>query len=228
MLVVPVGSCEQHGPHLPLDTDTRIAVALAQAVVDLLASPVGAGGDPTDADAAALDALVAPAITVSASGEHQGFPGTLSVGTDVTAALLVELVRSADWAGGVVLVNGHGGNTDAVRRAVDRCTADGRHVHAWWPRLRGGDAHAGRTETSLLLALAPGAVQFDRSEPGRTEPITALLADLRRVGVRGLSPNGVLGDPTGSGPDEGHRAFDALVDDLRRSVVAWWRAIEAP
>ena len=69
VLCVPVGSCEQHGPHLPLGTDTIIAVALA----DELA-------------ARRPDVLVAPALTMTASGEHAGFAGTLSIGTDVTAA----------------------------------------------------------------------------------------------------------------------------------------------
>ena len=94
---MPLGSCEQHGPHLPLGTDTIIATALA----DRLA-------------ARCPDIVVAPALAISASGEHAGFPGTLSIGTDTTAAVLVELARSADWAAGIVLVNGHGGNADAV------------------------------------------------------------------------------------------------------------------
>lgn len=222
VLVVPVGSCEQHGPHLPLDTDTRVAVALAEAVVGLLTPAAPATGPGM------IDALVAPAIAVSASGEHGGFPGTLSLGSESTAALLVELVRSADWAGGVVLVNGHGGNADAVRRASEQCRTEGRRVHAWWPSIGDGDAHAGRTETSLLLALAPDSVRFERREAGRTEPLSELLGDLRRVGVRGVSGNGVLGDPTSAGADEGRALFTALVDDLFASVVRWWATVGAP
>ncbi len=77
LLVVPVGSFEQHGPHLPLDTDTRIAVAIAEAVADL---PY---------------VVVAAPLAYGASGEHAGFAGTLSIGTEVLAEVLVELVRSA-------------------------------------------------------------------------------------------------------------------------------------
>jgi creatinine amidohydrolase/Fe(II)-dependent formamide hydrolase-like protein len=90
LIALPLGSCEQHGPHLPLDTDTRIAVALA-------ARLAGAG----------LDVLVAPPLTIGASWEHQEFPGLLSMTNELLAAVLVEIARSADWAGGLVLVNGH-------------------------------------------------------------------------------------------------------------------------
>ena len=97
IVVVPVGSCEQHGPHLPLHTDTVIATALAR-----------------DLARRRDDCAVAPALTVSASGEHAGFPGTLSIGTEVMTDLIVELARSAGWGRGVVFVNGHGGNLSAM------------------------------------------------------------------------------------------------------------------
>ena len=116
LLAVPVGSCEQHGPHLPLATDTIIAEALAGEL---------ARRRP--------DVVVGPTLTVTASGEHAGFAGTLSIGTAAMSQLVVELVRSADWAAGVVLVNGHGGNADAVDRAVATLAAEGRDVLSWWP-----------------------------------------------------------------------------------------------
>ncbi len=161
--------------------------------------------------------MVAPPITISASGEHAGFPGTLSIGTDVMADVVVELARSADWARGVVFVNGHGGNMAAMERAAEVFGRERREVLIWWPRLPGGDPHAGRTETSLMLALAPGDVRFDRSEQG---PVPAMAA-LVRHGVRALSPNGVLGDPTAATVDEGRRLFDRLADHLADAVAAW-------
>ena len=175
LLAVPVGSCEQHGPHLPLDTDTRIAVALAQRLTDAF--------DPGDV-------MVAPPVTLSASGEHQGFPGTLSIGLEATELVLVELGRSADWSSGVVFVNGHGGNDAAVRRAVSRLQAEDRRAMSWHPRIHGADAHAGETETSLMLAIAPDLVHLDRAEAGRTEPLADLIDELRAGGVRAVSPNG--------------------------------------
>jgi mycofactocin system creatininase family protein len=201
LLAVPLGTVEQHGPHLPLDTDTRIAVALA----DRLA-------------AARTDVTVGPALAYGASGEHAGFPGTLSIGTAALTEVLVELGRSADSFAGIVLVNGHGGNLDAVRAAIARLTTEGRRAMAWSPSVPDGDAHAGRTETSLLLALDPGCVRLDRAAAGATTPLPELIGELRRGGVAAVAPNGVLGDPTGASADEGTALFGHLTSDLVAAV----------
>ncbi len=200
IVVVPVGSCEQHGPHLPLDTDTTIATALAD-----------------DLAARRRDCVIAPAIAVSASGEHRGFPGTLSIGTDVMADVVVELARSADWATGVVFVNGHGGNVAAMEAAARVFEHERREVLIWWPHLPGGDPHAGHTETSLMLALEPERVRFDRATPG---PIPTMI-ELVRTGVRSVSDSGVLGDPTGATADDGVRIFTELADHLANAVDDW-------
>ena len=204
VLVVPIGSCEQHGPHLPLDTDTRIAVAIAERLAAMVPN-----------------VLVAPAIGITSSGEHRGFPGTLSIGLAATEALVLELVRSADWASGIVLINGHGGNAAAVRAAVATLHGEGRRVLNWWPRSPGGDAHAGRTETSIMLAIAPQLVRNDAIAPGNTAPLTDLLATLTSSGVAAVSPTGVLGDPSGSSASEGTLIIDALVADLVERVHGW-------
>ena len=73
------------------------------------------------------------------------------------------------------------------------------------------DAHAGRTETSLLLHLDPAAVRGEQAEPGETRPVAELMDRLRRDGVRPVSPNGVLGDPSGASASEGRRLLDELV-----------------
>jgi creatinine amidohydrolase/Fe(II)-dependent formamide hydrolase-like protein len=86
----------------------------------------------------------------------------------------------------------------------------------------GGDAHAGRTETSLLLTIDPAAVRLHLAEPGRTEPITTLLPRLRAEGVRPVSSNGVLGDPTGANAEEGRALLDDLVRDLATAVAGHW------
>jgi mycofactocin precursor peptide peptidase len=212
ILLVPVGSTEQHGPHLPLSTDTLIAEEI-----------VGRAVHHTDG------LMVGPTIAVTASGEHAGFPGTLSIGTAAMTAMLVELVRSADWAAGVVLVNGHGGNHDAVTDAVATLTAEGRTVLAWWPawprRRDGGpaDLHAGRIETSMMLAIDPGLVRLELAAAGPD----ADLDVLRREGVRRVSPTGVLGDPDGASGREGETFITAFVEDLVHQIERW-RPIDPP
>ena len=206
IVLVPVGSTEQHGPHLPIATDTIIAEELA-----------GRAVHHTDG------LMIGPPISVGASGEHADFPGTLSIGSQVMTSVIVELIRSADWAAGVVLVNGHGGNHEAISDAVKTATAEGRRALAWWPkwpqRRDGGpaDLHAGRIETSLMLAIDPGLVRLERAAAGAD----ASIDDVRTRGVRAVSSNGVLGDPNGASGGEGERFITAFVDDLVHQIERW-------
>jgi creatinine amidohydrolase len=204
LLAVPVGATEQHGPHLPLSTDTDLAVALCARLA-----------------AARPGVLAAPPVAYGASGEHQDFPGTLSIGTEAVELLLVELCRSATRTfSRVLLVSTHGGNAEAARRAERRLRAESRDVLAWLPSGE-GDAHAGRAETSLELALAPDRVRPGRAQAGNTRPLTELMPELRRSGVRAVSPNGVLGDPAGASAAEGVALLSRLVAGLVATVDAW-------
>jgi mycofactocin system creatininase family protein len=204
LVLVPLGSFEQHGPHLPLDTDTRIADAVAHAVARRL------GGK----------AVVAPPVVYAASGEHQAFPGTISIGNEALRFMLVELVRSlALWSGRIVFVNGHGGNVRCLSRAVAQLCEEGRDV-AWIPCFpEGGDAHAGHTETSLMLHLAPERVDLSRAERGNTAPLPELMPAMLAGGVAAAAPSGVLGDPTTATADEGARLFDELVAGVERALL---------
>jgi len=206
LLAVPIGSLEQHGPHLPLDTDTRIAVEVA-----------------TRLSRARPDVVVAPAVAYGASGEHAAFPGTLLINHEVLADLLLELVRSARGSfAGVVLISAHGGNHEGLALLRARCLADGDPVMVWAAGARGGDAHAGRSETSLMLAIEPGAVRTELAVAGRTEPLEALLPRLRAEGVRPVSSNGVLGDPQGASAAEGESMLVAMTTELIDAVEAQW------
>lgn len=205
-LLVPVGSTEQHGPHLPCGTDSLVA----RTVTARVAAHLTATGERV---------VVAPGVDYGSSGEHEDFAGTISIGTQALHLLLVELVRSASrWAGATLLVNGHGGNLDAVRSAVRLLRAEGRAV-AWVPGGPAGrDAHAGRTETALMLALRPDQVAMDRAAAGCTDPLPQVLDRLRRDGVRAVSPSGVLGDPRGASAAEGTALLDGVVDEIVRRL----------
>lgn len=195
VVVVPIGSVEQHGPHLPLDTDTVIAEAVSAGVAEQL------GG------------WRAPAVAYGSSGEHQGFAGTTSIGTPALGQLVVELVRSLRrWAGPVVLVNGHGGNQQALRAASAQLVREGHDVRVALCAAPGMDAHAGRAETSLMLHLRSDSVRLDLAEAGNTAPISALMPHLRAGGVRAVSRNGVLGDPRGATAEEGARMLATMIN----------------
>jgi creatinine amidohydrolase len=206
LVLVPLGATEQHGPHLPLNTDTVIAEALADHAAAALPEP----------------AFVAPAVPYGASGEHAGFPGTVSLGHQALHALIVETVRSlALWAGRIVFVNGHGGNTATLDTAITQLRREG-HDTAWAAcAIPAGDAHAGRTETSLMLHLAPDQVRMDHAAPGNPRPLAEILPQLRAGGVASVSPTGVLGDPTGAHPAEGRLTLERAAADIARSIDAW-------
>ena len=186
--MLPLGATEQHGPHLPLDTDTVIARTVAESAAGRVTA-----------------AVVAPVIAIGASGEHAGFAGTLSIGTEVLAAMIVEIVRTAGPEfDRVVIVNAHGGNLDAVRSAAVTCEHEGRPI----------SVGVGVVETSVMLAIDPQRVRLDRAEPGNTAPLREILDDLRTGGVAAVSPNGVLGDPTDATPARGEEILAEWVHEV--------------
>jgi creatinine amidohydrolase len=206
LLAIPIGSLEQHGPHLPLNTDTRIAAELAARLCALRP-----------------DVMMAPPLPYGASGEHAGFPGTLLLNHEVLAGILVELVRSARAAfAGVIVISGHGGNGQGLALVEQSCRADGDAVLTWEAHAPGADAHAGRTETSLMLAIDAAAVRLERAEAGCTEPLVTLMPRLRAQGVRPISSNGVLGDPDGASAAEGELLLESMTDDLAAAVARRW------
>jgi mycofactocin system creatininase family protein len=189
-----------------VDTDTRIATAVAYGIAERLMG----------------DWMLAPAIGYGASGEHQGFPGTVSIGTSALQLVLVEYARSAcDWASRLVFVNGHGGNVTAVAGAVTLLRREGRDV-AWCAcSVPGADAHAGHTETSVLLHISPGTVHVDEWVAGNEAPVSDLMPRMRAGGVAAVSPVGVLGNPTTASAEEGARIFAEMVDTCASRIAAW-------
>jgi mycofactocin system creatininase family protein len=211
LLIVPLGSTEQHGPHLPLGTDTAIGLALARRL---------SAGEPR--------AVVAPPLAYGASGEHQAFPGTISIGQEALRAVIVELVRSAtETFPRVLLLNAHGGNLAALMCAERQLREEGRDVRVWSPAAAfRGDAHAGDVETSVMLALGAD-VRLDRIAAGNSSPLAELMEMLASDGVRAVSENGILGDPTTASAERGEALLDAAVAALHVFVTSWLTPVEA-
>jgi creatinine amidohydrolase len=209
LLLVPLGATEQHGPHLPLSTDTDIAVALSERVA-----------------AECDDVVVAPPVGYGSSGEHAGFPGTVSIGQEALRLLVVELVRSAATTyNAVALLSAHGGNAEPMAAAVDQLQSEGHRIASFGPRWE-GEPHAGRAETAMMLALRPGFVRMELAAPGNLTLLSDLLPQLRAGGVRAVSDSGVLGDPSGATVAEGRALLTELAATLRREITDWragWR-----
>lgn len=211
-VLVPLGSIEQHGPHLPLDTDVRIAAAVADAAT-------GSGPEPW---AQGVDLLVAPPLNYGAAGEHEEFPGTISIGHEVLHSVVVEYGRSAcRWAARLVFVNAHGGNGRTLLSAVSQLRTEGREVAWFGCASPGADAHAGYTETSLLLHISPMTVRVDEMVSGNVTPVSELMASMRAGGVAAVSDNGILGDPMAASAAEGKRMLSDMAVRLADAVGRW-------
>lgn len=214
-LLVPLGATEQHGPHLPLGTDTIIAERWAEGVARQLAN-------------VSVTALVAPPLPYGSSGEHQAFSGTLSIGHEALELVLVELVRSAAHSfRRVVFLSGHAGNLAPVKDAVVKLRFEGHDVYCLFPTWdakaeRPVDAHAGRTETSLMLHLVPEQVAGDLAVPGQTKPLSEIMETLIADGVAAVSPTGILGDPTGANASEGRDLLEDLIERSVATLLAEW------
>lgn len=203
--VLPVGSFEQHGPFLPLATDTVIAMTIAEAV------------------AAAYPVLLLPPLTISCSHEHAAWPGTVSISAPTLHAVVRDVAESLRHKGvsRLALVNGHGGNY-VLGNVVQEASARNERM-ALFPtetdwlsaRAAGGvasgpdiDMHAGEFETSILLHAHPDLVPADYASYDER-------ADERnRMLTHGLAPytkSGVVGVPSQATAAKGKGALDHLV-----------------
>jgi mycofactocin precursor peptide peptidase len=218
-VILPLGATEQHGPHLPLGTDAIRATALAERVAERL----GPG------------ALVAPTLPFGCSDEHAGFPGLLGLEAETLAHVVLDIARRlARWGvRRLVLLSAHGGNGEALglaltllrRELPDLEVRTNEHLETIAPVLlevasRDGIStnalglHAGEGETSEMLHLRPDLVHWNDSAPGFTGNMEAVLDELREGGLRAVTENGILGDPTRAEANRGARYLDVLTDDL--------------
>jgi creatinine amidohydrolase len=212
LAVIAVGSCEQHGPHLTLETDAAIAQALARRLSKDL------GGR----------ALLCPPLPYGLSEHHLEFEGTLTLRPQTLVAFLSDLVESlARWdLRRLLVVNGHGGNVDAIRLAARSARRD--HgvlvVGLMWAQVAADEiaqratselyGHACEIETSVAMVLAPETVRAERiAEPRPARPRDTFTdPPAQRVDrptwFRELTENGALGDPRLASMELGHAVVE--------------------
>lgn len=218
IIVQPLGAVEQHGPHLPLSTDSVVATAVAEATVDQY-------GDE-------LDLWLLPTLSVTKSNEHAWSPGTIWLSATTLLAVLDDIGRcvATTPARRLVFLNGHGGNSALVNVANRELRL--RHglmtflAHPGVPADQGGSSpadelgmgvHGGTDETSLMLHLAPHLVRMDLAQ----RRIPERLAENQYVRFGGrvsfgwlsndFGPDGYIGDPTPATAELGSRLFDGAV-----------------
>ena len=222
VLVLPVGAIEQHGPHLPVWTDTLITTHLAEQAAETL------GGTP--------DVLVAPTLSFGSSDHHLPFGGTLSLRTSTLMDALFDLGRSAVDSGfrRVYFLNGHGGNAEIVQ-LVARDLALQFPVHAgcssWWqlvePRVRASDlaaaasripGHAGAFESAVMQALRPDLVgDFPAQQPEPESKKQLSRLEMHRAWIRADGYTDAPGSlPAADGAAVLRIAVDTVATELRR------------
>ena len=219
LAVLPVGSTEQHGPHAPLGTDRLTAEAVAAAGVDRYADETG------------VDVPIAPAIPVGVAAEHSSFDGTLWVSPDTFRAYVRETVDSLAHHGfdRVVLVNGHGGNTDALGELtgeISRFDAAYAVAFTWFESVDGDPpmGHGGGRETAVLRHIRPDLV--DESEvaaasEGASDHWGEWVAGVNLAHDSDeFTDNGVVGDPTAGTAADGQRLVEAAADALSELLTA--------
>jgi creatinine amidohydrolase len=227
IVLFPTGSFEQHGPHLPLTTDTDIVSAVAEAIEHALTNRV----------------VLVPTLWPGLSTHHMDFPGTMDVSQSVYIRLITELGKSLASMGArkVFILNGHGGNDTPLRaalRELKTAVPDTRFVFAsYWTlaakTLRGvrqselgGMGHACEMETSVMLHLHPKRVKIDRAvRDGPPHTDSYRRADMQHARpvyfvneFHEVTESGVMGHPDLASAEKGRQFFDGIVQEVSTFV----------
>jgi creatinine amidohydrolase/Fe(II)-dependent formamide hydrolase-like protein len=218
LALLPVGAVEQHGPHLPLDTDAWDA--------DYLARKVAEGCSPPRP-------LVLPLISYGVSYHHEDFSGTLSVSPEVLSRVVYEIGMNAARQGiaKLIVVNGHGGNVPALQFAAQMINRDA-HIFTCVESGESSDAdivsitetpndvHAGEIETSTSLATRPGLVEMGQARrfvprfSNQYLDFTSARSVEWYARTAKISRSGVLGDPTKASAEKGKRYWEMMITHL--------------
>ncbi len=226
IVILPIGSLEQHGPHLPVEVDSLLGEAIGQRT----AREIMARGQP---------ALVLPMVWTGLSEHHMSFGGTITLSLPTFTALVEDICRSILRHGftRIVLLNGHGGNENALRNITDELTPKLRvplvQFTYWYAaseaigeilETQPGLTHACEAETSLMLALRPELVATDRiplAKSNRTSGIEEFVGSgiyrWRAIGTR--SGSGALGNPEAATAEKGELLLAAISRSLAEKLT---------
>jgi creatinine amidohydrolase len=227
VVLLPLGAIEQHGPHLPVSTDTDIVTAIASEAEKRLPD----------------DILLCPVLPFGSSHHHLSFGGTLSISISIYTQVIIELVESLLQSGfrRIVLLNGHGGNITPVRQALailsnkyDATLQPNIVLATYWelagkifsgapPMESPALSHACEYETSLLLHLFPERVLFDQVQRAKRPASNGFIPFEDDEPYRGvtmvkqttfISNNGSSGEPQLASAEKGRYLFGHAVESL--------------
>lgn len=226
-ILLPMGSLEQHGPHLPLATDTIIADHISQIVSERL-----------------KNSFLMPPLVLGCSLEHMGFAGTISLQLETLTNTVLDVATSVRQSGihKIFIINGHGGNRAAIDSTlikIKHCYPD-MHIFSFTildlvkkkyceirksgKRLVG---HADEIETSIMLAIKPELVDMRKAiteAPALPENVSFEGEDLAKISfgwrATDLTKSGILGDPLSANPENGKILIDYAVETIAELVGA--------
>ena len=216
IVVLPVASIEQHGPHLPVGVDTILCSGVCKAAAER---------------AADIDVVVAPTLWCGMAEHHMAFGGTFTFDIPTYRAVLLSFLKSIERHGfhRVLIVNGHGGNIAALTAFLPDFARETRlHVEATTYFMLAQDAfppllqdqkgvqHACEVETSMMMVLAPGSVREPRLAEafGARDGLPGRATVSRHRSFREMTETGVVGDARRATPEKGQACLDACADAL--------------
>ena len=222
-VIIGVGSTEQHGPHLPTQTDALIA----DVIVNLIAQKLEY-------------ALQARTINVGCSDHHLPFSGTISLKKSTLKAIIIDYIESLQRHGfeKIVIIPTHGGNFNPIKEAVEQAQkrypnikilaftdlmkfvdAQDKIAASFNITIEEAGGHAGEVETSEVLFLAESLVKKERFQPGYLGILGKEEIDmLFEKGMPSLTDIGVLGDPTKASKEHGKIYIEKMVDFLTDEI----------
>jgi creatinine amidohydrolase len=223
--ILPIGSLEQHGPHLPLSTDTIIAEHIAEQVAKRCSNT-----------------SLMPPIPLGCSSEHIGFAGTMSLQPETLMNIILDISHSLmkSKLDKVFIINGHGGNKAIVDVAVTKIKEKLPEMHVYsftiidivkrkFDEIRNSDkrlvGHADEIETSLMLAIQPEVVDMSkavREEPSLPRPLSFELEELARISFawnsREVTKSGVIGDARPASLETGRILLGFAIETISQSI----------